>query len=286
MYNNGVPQNGVPQNGHSNGAMVANSSQSTSTQQPSAAAFKQQILKQQRLLLFLRHCAKCKDAHCPHAMSCETGKALWHHLVRCKSDECKWPRCVHARELLRHYQKCKNAECSICGPVRKYVESAKGQNDRGALNGHDSGALMLQPHPSMQMYPGAGGMLAGQQGMPPGGSMLMPENGMHLPPGAMHGGMQPPLDGYALQNGARGIKHERDMYGMQPPPAQPQHPGMLPGYEHDTKRAKQMTMGHDEAPKSMDEIKARHMRLRLLACVAFLAHGARLVRLVVTRGNV
>ena len=242
-----VPANG--NNGH--GPMASN--QSTSThQQQKAEQFRNQILKQQRLLLFLRHCAKCKNPQCTHAASCETGKELWHHLVRCKDDGCKYPRCVNARELLRHYQKCQKVDCSICGPVRKYVEGAKPITDRqgsGQNNGqlhpllHGSGAPANGIH---QMPMHGHGHIMQPNGLHHGQMVL---NGMHMQHGGMHpgGGMHGGMQGM-VQPGTRmlGVKSERGQeqpyYGGMP------HGNGLLHHEPDTKRP-------HLTGKSMAEIK-------------------------------
>ncbi len=58
------------------------------------------ILKQQRWLLFLRHCAKCQypDGQCNYGSSCAVAKQLWQHILGCSDARCEYPRCfVNAR---------------------------------------------------------------------------------------------------------------------------------------------------------------------------------------------
>lgn len=57
-------------------------------------ARKQQILKQQRWLLFLRHCARCQlqEGQCQYGRNCTVAKQLWQHLVHCKETSCEFPR--------------------------------------------------------------------------------------------------------------------------------------------------------------------------------------------------
>ena len=88
-----------------------------------ANARKEQILKQQRWLLFLRHCAKCTSApgECQYKNNCAVAKALWDHLVRCKDPKCTYPRCSPSRALLKHHQECRSADCPVCAPVKQYV---------------------------------------------------------------------------------------------------------------------------------------------------------------------
>ena len=87
----------------------------------------QQIQRHQRILLFLRHCAKCTDpARCVYGTRCHSGKQLWTHIFQCSNQHCTYRNCVFSRELLRHYQKCVDKSCPICGPVRSYVASDQG----------------------------------------------------------------------------------------------------------------------------------------------------------------
>lgn len=68
----------------------------------------QYIQKQQRWLLFLRHCAKCTLSadECTFARSCRVGKELWQHILKCSQQNCSYPRCVSSKDLLKHHQKC------------------------------------------------------------------------------------------------------------------------------------------------------------------------------------
>lgn len=52
------------------------------------------ILKQQRWLLFLRHCAKCQypDGQCNYGSSCAVAKQLWQHILGCSDARCEYPR--------------------------------------------------------------------------------------------------------------------------------------------------------------------------------------------------
>ena len=68
----------------------------------------QYIQKQQRWLLFLRHCAKCQQSEeeCQFGRSCRVGKDLWTHILSCNSSQCQYPRCTSSKDLLKHHQKC------------------------------------------------------------------------------------------------------------------------------------------------------------------------------------
>lgn len=88
---------------------------------------KQQILKQQRWLLFLRHCARCTlaEGQCQYGRNCTVAKQLWQHLVHCKESNCDYARCNPSRELLRHHQKCTSPNCPVCAPVKQYVSKQR-----------------------------------------------------------------------------------------------------------------------------------------------------------------
>ena len=55
------------------------------------------VHKQQRWLLFLRHCAKCNrpnqgDNQCQYGQSCMVAKQLWRHILNCADPHCSYPR--------------------------------------------------------------------------------------------------------------------------------------------------------------------------------------------------
>jgi hypothetical protein len=76
--------------------------------QKTIADRQQYIQKQQRWLLFLRHCAKCQQSEeeCQFSRSCRVGKELWQHILTCSNQKCNYPRCVSSKDLLKHHQKC------------------------------------------------------------------------------------------------------------------------------------------------------------------------------------
>jgi hypothetical protein len=97
--------------------------------QPAQPSVQQQIARHQQILLFLRHCAKCTDpSRCQHSARCQSGKQLWSHIFQCSNQHCTYRNCVYSRELLRHYQKCVDKACPICGPVRLYVANDSGSS--------------------------------------------------------------------------------------------------------------------------------------------------------------
>ncbi|MEW5317257.1 MAG: hypothetical protein WDW38_008570 [Sanguina aurantia] len=66
------------------------------------------VQKQQRWLLYLRHCAKCHvpGNECSLKQQCKFGKQLWQHILSCQETECPFPRCTTSKELLKHHQRC------------------------------------------------------------------------------------------------------------------------------------------------------------------------------------
>lgn len=86
---------------------------------------KTHILKQQRMLLFLCHCAKCTDAPCQYGGNCTVGKDLWAHIMKCGDPKCQHPLCVRSRNLLRHYHQCPVTSCPVCGPVNEFVKHSQ-----------------------------------------------------------------------------------------------------------------------------------------------------------------
>jgi TAZ zinc finger len=133
--------------------------------QPDGAS-RERLQKQQRLLMFLRHCAKCKITNCQYGSNCETGKQLWNHITNCRDQQCAYPRCVHARDLLRHYQKCRKQDCPICGPIKQIVVDSSG---RTMQPGPQNGVIPHEPTPngiSVPMH-----APSGPQG-PPNGVMV------------------------------------------------------------------------------------------------------------------
>jgi len=107
------------------------------------------VARQQRWLLFLRHCAKCAapDGACPYGASCTTAKALWRHILQCADAACQYPRCVTSRELLKHHQKCTSTACPVCTPVKV------GTRGGGAAEGDPRRHTLPRPFPLPQRRP-------------------------------------------------------------------------------------------------------------------------------------
>ena len=66
----------------------------SSTDPEYARKRKDYIAKQQRWLLFLRHCAKCQSADnaCQYGQSCAIAKQLWRHILTCSDGNCTYSR--------------------------------------------------------------------------------------------------------------------------------------------------------------------------------------------------
>lgn len=78
------------------------------------------ILKNQRWLLFLRHCAKCKgsESECALWDQCKFGKVIWAHVLQCAVCRCPYPRCSASKVLLRHHKGCRVRQCYRSGSQR------------------------------------------------------------------------------------------------------------------------------------------------------------------------
>uniref|UniRef100_A0A383VQ25 histone acetyltransferase n=1 Tax=Tetradesmus obliquus TaxID=3088 RepID=A0A383VQ25_TETOB len=93
----------------------------------------QYIQKQQRWLLFLRHCGLCQQGECQVGHSCSVGKELWAHMSSCSNAKCTYRHCNASRDLVHHYEHSQNVQCPICAPVREYLQRTAAQT--GAAGG-------------------------------------------------------------------------------------------------------------------------------------------------------
>ncbi|KAL0048475.1 hypothetical protein WJX82_004140 [Trebouxia sp. C0006] len=149
------------------------------------------ILKQQRWLLFLRHCAKCQypDGQCNYGSSCAVAKQLWQHILGCSDARCEYPRCVASRELLKHHQKCSSLQCSICVPVKQHVQQQRlAAAQRNMPTQQQQQEMLARQRQQLQherMH--TQNQLTAESGMQPGMPPQM-MNGMH--PQQMHAGLQ------------------------------------------------------------------------------------------------
>ncbi|KAG2482629.1 hypothetical protein HYH03_018437 [Edaphochlamys debaryana] len=215
----------------------------------------QYVQKQQRWLLFLRHCAKCRapGEECQLKSQCKFGKQLWQHILQCQNGQCEYPRCTSSKELLKHHQKCQLANCPVCAPVKDYVkktrQATQQQNQQQAQQQVPQLQPQLQPQQPFGM-PGPGGM-PGQPPMMPNGmmpqqqqpqqqAMRLNTNGLggqkrphEMMGGGMVGGMDPGMPGMVPVGpgpGGMGMPGPMGMGApMQPAPLQPVAPGPGPG---------------------------------------------------------
>jgi hypothetical protein len=233
-------------NGHATPMPSSQSTTTTNQKQHRQEQFRNEILHQQRWLLFLRHCAKCKSPNCTHGNMCSVGRALWNHLVSCNNDDCSFPRCVHARSLLRHYQKCPKVACPICAPVCKYVDRAQPSRGSNAQQG-SQGMALIQPPMANTMIPtnmSTGQMLVSNNLMPsmPNGMIM---NGMSngMAPSQSYPGMP---SGYVPPNNINAVKREARSYWG---------PGQLSDSRSDIKRIRTYPPTDELKIRDMTEIK-------------------------------
>eukprot|EP00803_Ostreobium_quekettii_P011483 evm.model.scf_761.8 EVM.evm.TU.scf_761.8 scf_761:49828-50667(-) len=90
---------------------------------------KKKLTEHQKWLFFLRHTAKCSqpETTCPYRAHCLRGRELWSHLFQCKDEGCQFWNCHYSKLLLRHYCKCTNERCVLCGPVKEKVNQVREQ---------------------------------------------------------------------------------------------------------------------------------------------------------------
>ena len=161
------------------------------------------VTKQQRWLLFLRHCAKCRQSEedCSLKTQCKFGKQLWHHILHCANGDCEFPRCTNSKDLLKHHQKCQDVTCQICVPVKDYVRRTRQQ--QGAQS---SNPMMAQQQQQQQpsypqnhmvmpgMIPNPPTMMIHNPGMNPGMNMgvgMIPNPPSRMGPNSSNPNMMP-----------------------------------------------------------------------------------------------
>lgn len=66
----------------------------------------------------------------------QVGKELWQHILQCTQVKCEYPRCLSSKDLLKHHQKCANAQCAICTPVKEYVRRTRAGQGSSQQPGH------------------------------------------------------------------------------------------------------------------------------------------------------
>ncbi|KAF5831026.1 histone acetylation protein-domain-containing protein [Dunaliella salina] len=185
------------------------------------------IQRQQRWLLFLRHCAKCRapESECQLQQQCRFGKQLWTHILGCSNPQCEYPRCSTSKELLKHHQKCSSQTCPICHPVKEYVRKTRQKQqqeleDQQRQQQQQQQQQQPQPpfnsmHPGMMhaMHPPA--ML-----QPPNSTMNGPMPMVPMPPPPSNFGLQPPLPPQPPQPPQQHKRSHASMMGMSSMPTQ------------------------------------------------------------------
>ncbi|XP_055802488.1 histone acetyltransferase HAC1-like isoform X2 [Solanum dulcamara] len=83
-----------------------------------------QYLNQQRWLLFLIHARRCSapEGKCPEN-NCIHAQKLLRHMERCSKFDCRYLRCPETKVLINHYRQCKNVNCPVCIPVKKFMQT-------------------------------------------------------------------------------------------------------------------------------------------------------------------
>ncbi|CAN4080961.1 unnamed protein product [Withania somnifera] len=83
-----------------------------------------QYINQQRWLLFLIHARRCSapEGKCPEN-NCIHAQKLLRHMERCSKFDCRYLRCPETKVLINHYRQCKNVNCPVCIPVKKFMQT-------------------------------------------------------------------------------------------------------------------------------------------------------------------
>ncbi|KAH0694953.1 hypothetical protein KY285_022050 [Solanum tuberosum] len=83
-----------------------------------------QYVNQQRWLLFLIHARRCSapEGKCPET-NCIHAQKLLRHMERCSKFDCRYLRCPETKVLINHYRQCKNVNCPVCIPVKKFMQT-------------------------------------------------------------------------------------------------------------------------------------------------------------------
>lgn len=83
-----------------------------------------QYINQQRWLLFLIHARRCSapEGKCPET-NCIHAQKLLRHMEKCSKFDCRYLRCPETKVLINHYRQCKNVNCPVCIPVKKFMQT-------------------------------------------------------------------------------------------------------------------------------------------------------------------
>ncbi|XP_076956534.1 histone acetyltransferase HAC1-like isoform X2 [Bidens hawaiensis] len=114
----------------SEGSITYQSSANKSADPPNSGAISKSVnptrdfKKQQRWLLFLKHARKCvhPPGKCPE-VNCITAQKLLDHMKTCTDlAECQFPRCRGTKLLIHHHRHCRDPNCPVCVPVKRFVQ--------------------------------------------------------------------------------------------------------------------------------------------------------------------
>ncbi|XP_078169877.1 putative histone acetyltransferase HAC-like 1 isoform X3 [Carex rostrata] len=83
-------------------------------------------LNQMKLLLFLLHAKYCSApvGHCCEK-NCVKAQQLAKHIESCYKKQCQVHLCLTARKVLLHFRGCREVNCPVCIPARKFIIMAK-----------------------------------------------------------------------------------------------------------------------------------------------------------------
>ncbi|MCE3214699.1 hypothetical protein HAX54_053074 [Datura stramonium] len=101
-----------------------------------------QYLNQQRWLLFLIHARRCSapEGKCPEN-NCIHAQRLLRHMERCSKFDCRYLRCPETKVLINHYRQCKNVNCPVCIPVKKFMQTQQKVFPRPGYNSDMTNSL-------------------------------------------------------------------------------------------------------------------------------------------------
>eukprot|EP01084_Bolivina_argentea_P041467 76537_1 len=112
---------------------------------------------QRQKLLMLHHASKCKEEKsCAWAPHCTSMKRLWQHIAYCASDVCKQPHCVSSRLVLSHFKRCEDTGCTVCVPVRRFIEAYNSSNGGHRSSPQQQHQNHLRESPVISQQPPSG----------------------------------------------------------------------------------------------------------------------------------
>ncbi|CAM8954327.1 unnamed protein product [Rhodiola kirilowii] len=90
------------------------------------ASQERNFINQKRWILFLLHARRCAapEGKCPE-VNCLTAQKLLKHIDHCDLLNCSYPRCRKTKNLMDHYNSCKENRCPVCIPVKSYLSNCR-----------------------------------------------------------------------------------------------------------------------------------------------------------------